>query len=136
MTRKIGAPQDRESLNFEYELDAPPARVWRALTIPEYVSRWLSPPGSHEAPGSEGASAAQPRPTSLRMLDCEPNRSVRYAWREDASPLVESIVTFRLRDNEAGGTTFSIVHELHAVTRLPADKHPANSNIPRLLLAA
>jgi uncharacterized protein YndB with AHSA1/START domain len=136
MTRKIGARCNREILNFEYELDAPPARVWRALTIPEYVSRWLLPSGSHEAPGSEGTIAAQPRPTSLRMLDCEPNSSVRCAWREDEAPLVESIVTFRLRDNEAGGTTFSIIHELRAAARLPADKHPANSNIPRLLLAA
>jgi uncharacterized protein YndB with AHSA1/START domain len=136
MTFGISSPRTDKILNFEYELDAPPAKVWRALTIPEYVARWLSAPASSKAPGCEGARASPPRPTSLRLLDCEPNHSVRYAWSEDESPLVESTVTFRVRDNKAGGTTFSIVHELRAVKQLHAKDHPANGNGPRLLLAA
>ena len=129
MKRTDAAPGRREVLNFEYELDAPPAKVWRALTIPEYVARWLTPPAS-EGPTQERAPL-QP-PASLRLLDCEPNQSVRYLWREAATPFVEDAVTFRIAANEAGGTTLRIVHELNAAKRVPA----ANSNRSTLLLAA
>jgi uncharacterized protein YndB with AHSA1/START domain len=128
--KRTDAPGGREVLNFEYELDAAPAKVWRALTIPEYVARWLTPPAS-EGPARESAAPLQP-PASLRLLDCEPNRSVRYVWREAASPFVETTVTFRVAANEAGGTTFRIVHELNAAKHMPA----ANSNRSTLLLAA
>jgi uncharacterized protein YndB with AHSA1/START domain len=117
----------QETLSFEYQLDAPPAKVWRALTIPEYVARWLVAPDS-EASAPERAA---PESGSLRLLDCEPNRSVRYGWREDGSSFGETIVTFRLAANDVGGTTFSIVHELSAAPR----ERPANSNRPMLLAA-
>ena len=121
----------REILNFEYQLDAPPAKVWRALTIPEYVARWLIAP-EREASALEDVKPLRPQPVSLRLLDCEPNQSVRYSWNEAASPFLESVVTFRLAANDAGGTTFSIVHERNIATR----KQAANSNRPLLLLAA
>ena len=130
MKRLDAAPRRREVLNFEYELDAAPTKVWRALTIPEYVARWLAPPAS-EGPARESAAPLQP-PASLRLLDCEPNQSVRYLWRDAATPLVEGAVTFRVAANEAGGTTFRIVHELNAAKSTPA----ANSNRSTLLLAA
>ena len=34
---------DTDALVFECALDAPPEKVWRALTIPEYLERWLKP---------------------------------------------------------------------------------------------
>jgi uncharacterized protein YndB with AHSA1/START domain len=112
------------SLRFEYELDAPPAQVWRAVTIPEYVAQWLTPrPAPPEAPA---------RPV---LLDCEPGRSARYAWSEDGDG-AESIVTFRLAPNDAGGTIFSIVHELVVRTDAVNVQGAANSNMPTLLLAA
>jgi uncharacterized protein YndB with AHSA1/START domain len=119
--------QEHEAaLTFEYELDAPPAQVWRAVTIPEFVAQWLTP-----AP--EGAT---PSAVSLRLLDEERGRSVRYLWREEASPFPESLVTFRLHPNDAGGTTFRIVHELTTGTRVLPRQGPANGNAPPLLLAA
>ena len=130
MKRPDAAPGRREILDFEYELDAAPAKVWRALTIPEYVARWLTPPAS-EGPTRENTAPLQP-PASLRVLDCEPNQSVRYLWRDAATPFVESTVTFRVAANEAGGTTFRIIHELNVAKRAPA----ANSNRSTLLLAA
>jgi uncharacterized protein YndB with AHSA1/START domain len=34
--------QDRtKQLVFEYQLDAPPEKVWRALSIPAFRERWL-----------------------------------------------------------------------------------------------
>lgn len=124
-------------LTFEYELDAPLAQVWRALTIPEYVVRWLvAPPVEFESGSDERRDALQPRPRSLRLLDAEPNRCVRYGWSEEVSPFLESVVTFRLNPNENGGTTFSIVHELGVTAKASASPIAANVNRPKLLLAA
>jgi uncharacterized protein YndB with AHSA1/START domain len=114
------------AVTFEYELDAPPAQVWRAVTIPEFVAQWLTPT-------PEGAT---PPAVSFRLLDEEPGRSVRYLWRDEASPLPESLVTFRLHPNDAGGTTFRIVHELMTGARVLPRQGPANGNAPPLLLAA
>jgi uncharacterized protein YndB with AHSA1/START domain len=125
------------TLRFEYELDAPPAKVWRALTIPEFVARWLTAPSAK--PASRGASdpvGAKPRPSlpvSLHIMDSEPCRFVRYSWREEGSALFDNVVTFRLRPNDSGGTTFSIVHEL---TSAWPGRDAANNNTPRLLLVA
>jgi uncharacterized protein YndB with AHSA1/START domain len=121
--------QEHEAaISFECELDAPPAQVWRAVTIPEYVAQWLTP-GLME-PGAKTPAV------SFRLLDEEPGRSVRYLCREEASPLPESLVTFRLHPNDAGGTTFCIVHELIAGARILPRQSPANGNAPPLLLAA
>ena len=129
-------PEHEPAVTFEYELDAPPAQVWRAVTIPEFVAQWLTPgliAPEGATPASEGAT---PPAVSLRLLDEEPGRSVRYLWREEASPLPESLVTFRLHPNDAGGTTFRIVHELMVGPHILPRQSPANGNAPPLLLAA
>jgi uncharacterized protein YndB with AHSA1/START domain len=122
------AETDTDILRFEVELDAPVAKVWRAVTIPEFVERWLP------ARPTEPEATPSP-PMSIRLLDQEVCRFVRYGWRDEGQASPESVVTFHLRANEAGGTTFRIVHEF-----LPAGRQnlrpPANLNRPRLLLAA
>ena len=119
MKRGDDAQKNSSALNFEYELDAPLAKVWRALTIPEYVAQWLG------LPNAEG-----PPPLSVRLLDIEPDRSVRYHWREEERTDWANLVTFHVTPNAAGGTTFRIIHERIAPARA------ANSNRPRMLLAA
>jgi uncharacterized protein YndB with AHSA1/START domain len=113
-------------VTFECELDAPPAQVWRAVTIPEFVAQWLTPE----------PAGATPAAVSFRLLDEEPGQSARYLWREEASPLPESLVTFLLYPNEAGGTTFRIVHEAMTAAHILPREGPANGNAPPLLLAA
>ena len=34
-------------LVFEATLDAPPEKIWRALTIPALRDRWMDRPGAH-----------------------------------------------------------------------------------------
>jgi uncharacterized protein YndB with AHSA1/START domain len=127
--KPVSEEQEHEAaVTFEYELDAPPAQVWRAVTIPEFVAQWLTP-GLAE-PGAKTPAV------SFRLLDEEPGRSVRYLWREETSPLPESLVTFRLHPNDVGGTTFRIVHELMTGARVLSREGPANGNAPLLLLAA
>jgi uncharacterized protein YndB with AHSA1/START domain len=137
MTHASDERKFQDALSFGYELDASPAKVWRALTIPEFVAQWLT--ARIVEPDAE---TREPEPLSsspsitLHLLASEPGRSIRYLWREEGSSFSESIVTFRLSPNDTGGTTFRIVHEPTEATRLLSRQRPANSNTPRLLLAA
>ncbi len=101
MTRKTDA-----SINLTYELDAAPSKVWRALTVPEYVSRWLKRPTVKEDASEQ--STLEPS-FQLHLISADPDTRVRYRIKDDDAI---SVVTFQIGANGTGGTTFSIVHEL------------------------
>jgi uncharacterized protein YndB with AHSA1/START domain len=103
-----------EPVILECALEAPPEKVWRALTEPALLDRWLPP----EGPGER---------TERRLLAAEPNRLVRYGWRGAESG--DSVVTFELSPAADGGTWLRLVHDGLA----PA---AANSNAPILRCAA
>lgn len=100
MTRNADA-----SIRLTYELDAAPSKVWRALTLPEYVSQWLKRPADDsEVPGGDA-----PDPSiELRLVSADPHTGVRYCMKDSDAV---SYVTFQIGANGRGGTTFSIVHE-------------------------
>lgn len=101
MIRKTDA-----SVNLTYELDAAPSRVWRALTEPEYVSQWLKRPAGKNKVPQENALVPS---FELRLISADPDSRVRYSIKDNDAV---SVVTFQIRANASGGTTFSIVHEL------------------------
>lgn len=52
-----------ESVAFEIDLPHPPEKVWRALTEPELLERWLLPViGLKLEPGAEFTLQAEPQP--------------------------------------------------------------------------
>ena len=112
--------QDDSALVFECSLDAPPEKVWRALTIPDYLARWLRPAEDVE----------------LAVVTAEENKSLTYRWREAGQGAAlgseDSLVTFELTPTGDGGTWFRLTHAPMAV---PA---AANGNVPgnSLLMAA
>lgn len=105
-------PELPRGLALEYDLDAPPEKVWRAISIPAFRDRWL--------PGGDLAEA--------EPVATEPGVEIRYRMRDGAPPFLDSVVTFRLRPGAAGGTILRVVHEL-AQAR-PAQAMPANRNGP------
>lgn len=118
MSDEAPEPQT-EKLVFEYELDADPEKVWRAIRIEEYREKWLP------------ADAL----TIEEVVSAVPGQEVRYRLRDDTPPFLESVVTFRIFPNPAGGTTLRILHELP--DRSTGSKMiAANSNTPLLMLAA
>ena len=94
---------DKDALVFECALDAPPEKVWRALTIPEYLERWLK----HE------------QEIDLAVVTAEENKSLTYRWREAGQGAVagmeDSLVTFELTPTSDGGTWFRLTHAPMAV---------------------
>ena len=103
---------DAETLVFETTLDAPPEKVWRALSIPEYLDRWLQPPEDAE----------------ISIVASDENRSMTYRWREPGPE--DSLVTFEIAPREDGGTWFRLTH---APVAVPA---AANSNEPGAMMLA
>lgn len=97
------------SLVFEYDLEEPPHKVWRAISIPEFREHWLPSEVLAEA---EAASVTA-------------GEEVRYRMRDTDPPHLESVVTFRIAPNATGGTSLRVIHELadarHARTRMAAN---------------
>ena len=108
-----------DALVFECELDASPEKVWRALTIPQYLARWLRP----DQPTAIDDTAED---IDLSVISSEENKSISYRWREAGAGQItepsDSVVTFELSPTEAGGTWFRLTH------RPPALLVAANNN--------
>ena len=108
---------DRPELVLEYDLDAPPEKVWRAISIPAFRERWL--------PEAQ-LSTAEP-------VSIVPGKEIRYRMRDDEPPHLESLVAFQLHPGEGGGTRLRIVHGLDDARLTP---RAVNDNGLAMLRAA
>ena len=106
-------------LVFECEIDEPPQKVWRAISIPEFRENWLPK-----------RALADPEATSVT-----PGQEIRYRMRDDDPPFLESVVTIQISPNANGGTSFRVIHEL-ADARVSRMAVAANSNSTISMLAA
>lgn len=118
MSDQVAEPET-ETLVQEYDLDAEPEKVWRAISLEEYREKWLA-----------SSALADPEAVSTK-----PGEEVSYRMRDDEPPFLESVVTFRIVPNQAGGTILRIIHEVADLGTARAPK-AANSNDPSLMLAA
>lgn len=109
-----------EDVVLEYKLDAPPEKVWRAISIPAFREKWLP----------DGA-LADAEPVSSASGD-----EIRYRMRDDEPPFLESVVTFQVRPNTEGGTRLRIIHRLIDARLALQPLAAANSNWPCLMRAA
>lgn len=116
-TAPDGQPQD---IVLEYELDAPPDKVWRAISIPEFREQWLP---------ARALACADP-------VGATPAQEVRYRMRDDEPPFLESLVTFQLRPAEGGGTVLRIIHALDDARLERRGRAAANDAGPFLMRAA
>jgi uncharacterized protein YndB with AHSA1/START domain len=112
--------EQTDQLVFEYELDAPPQKVWRALSVAEFREKWLP---------------------KAALADAEPVRSVPgkeigYRMRDDEPPFLHSMVTFQLRPNADGGTRLRIIHRLADRRAQHGLPRAANNNGRCLMRAA
>ena len=104
------------AIHREVTYPHPRAKVWRALTEPELVARWLMrPEGFAPVVGTKFVLRAAGKPRGWRgfveceVLAVEPERLLRYSWAgdDDGTTLV---VTFGLED-AAGGTRLVLDHQ-------------------------
>jgi uncharacterized protein YndB with AHSA1/START domain len=116
MSDIANVPREETEIALEYELDAAPEKVWRALAVPAFRERWLPQ-----------ADLAEPEPVASI-----PGVEVRYRMREEGAPFVESTVTFRIEPGVQGGTLFRIIHQIEGEAR----RTSANDNLRPVSLAA
>ena len=105
------ASAQTQSIAFDFDLDHPPEKVWRALTEPTLLAEWLLPViGLKLEPGAAFTFKTQAYPgwdgtVSCRFIEIEPQRKLRYSWNV---PFLETVVTFTLTPT-ASGTRLSLV---------------------------
>ncbi|PAP93255.1 SRPBCC family protein [Mesorhizobium wenxiniae] len=152
MTAKQHSGMAADSIEFECELPEPPEKVWRALTVPDLLAAWMMPNDIKPEIGGRFAFAKADGQIECEILDAEPERLLRYSWRERpasgnaAHPLdspIVSIVTFTLDRTISGGTHLRIVHDgfarvaTSAVATVGAGcRLSLNAHNPRQIIAA
>jgi len=114
-----------DALEFEYDLAEPPEKVWRALTVPELLAAWMMPNDIRPEIGNRFAFAGTEAAIECEILDAEPERLLRYSWREQPGDdarqdTLDSVVTFTLARTVSGGTRLRIVHDGFAGKAMPA----------------
>jgi uncharacterized protein YndB with AHSA1/START domain len=110
----------KNGIELEYDLDEPPQKVWRAISIPAFREHWLP-------------KEALAEPEAIHVT---PGQEVCYRLREDVPPFLESTVTFRIASNARGGTSLRVIHELPLTSPGRMTKAAANHNGSPIKLAA
>lgn len=93
-----------KSILLEFDLPHPPAKVWRALTEPELLARWLLKTDFAPVVGRAFQFERDPVPGWDGVIECEVIRSeeqrlLSYSWRALG---VDTVVTWHLEPIPAG----------------------------------
>jgi uncharacterized protein YndB with AHSA1/START domain len=97
---------DTRSIMMEFDLPHPPAKVWRALTEPELLAKWLMATDMKLAVGQSFTFKMPPTQgwdgvVSCEMKENELHKRLRYSW---GSLGLDTVVTWTLAPTSKGGT--------------------------------
>jgi uncharacterized protein YndB with AHSA1/START domain len=97
---------ETQSIKLEFDLPHSPAKVWRALTEPELLAKWMMSTDMQLAIGKSFEFKSQPAPNWDGVIHCEmkeiePQKLLRYSW---ASLGIDTVVTWTLAPTAKGGT--------------------------------
>ncbi len=98
--------QSTRSITMEFDLPHPPEKVWRALTEPELLAKWLMTTDMKLAVGQHFAFKSQPTPgwdgvVSCEMKEIELHKRLQYSW---GSLGLDTVITWTLLPTSKGGT--------------------------------
>ena len=126
--------KEKPSLTIVRKLKAAPDKVWRALTHPEALKKWMAPDDAFKFPVAETdvrvggryhivmiSPDGEDHDVSGSYRVIVPNRKLVYTWAWKSTPERESLVTFELRAAD-GGTELTLKHEQFADEEA-RDKH-------------
>ena len=107
-----------DAIIIEAALDQPPELVWRALTEPALVARWLGVSDIRAVVGERFAvkpgGAAGDDPIACEVLEADPHHLLSYRWRgagEGEAAVLDTVVTWILEPTAEGGTRLRLVHD-------------------------
>lgn len=104
--------EDVTAVHVDQFLAHPPRAVWRALTEPDLLARWLMPNDIKPVAGHRFHLHADPKPAAgfaggpvpCEVLEVDPERLLKISWGETWT------VTWRL-EPEGRGTRLFVSHE-------------------------
>jgi len=113
--------QETKTIVVEYEIARPPSAVWRALTEPALLARWLMENDIRPEVGHRFTFRAPPISgwdgvVHCEVLEVDAPRQLRYSWRGGADDLqgygtrIDTIVTWTLTATDGGGTLLRLEH--------------------------
>lgn len=110
--------EDLRCIRVDQFIGHPPARVWRALTDPELMARWLMPNDFRPVVGHRFTFRTSPMPAvrfggvcHCEVLAVEPERLLRISWVDPGEENgLDSVVTWRL-EPEGRGTRLFLEHD-------------------------
>ena len=97
-----------KSIVCDYDLPGAPFRVWRTLTEPALVARWLMATDIAPIVGHRFTFRSRPMgdwdgTVRCEVLAVEPERLLRYSWLGGSPPnVLDSIVTWTLTPTSTG----------------------------------
>jgi uncharacterized protein YndB with AHSA1/START domain len=105
---------DARTIHVDEFLGHPPARVWKALTDPVLLAKWLMPNDFRAVVGHRFTFLTDPRPNvgfdgvvHCEVLAVEPERLLRISWRGGT---LDTTVTWTLAP-EGRGTRLFLEHD-------------------------
>ena len=107
---------ETQSISMEYDLPYPPAKVWRALTEPELLAKWIMVNDMRPLVGHSFTFKADPTPWWNGIVNCEVlevdlHKRLRYSWRSGSESLpLDTVVTWTLTPTPSGGTRLALEH--------------------------
>lgn len=127
MTEPEIAKPKQAAILLECDLDEPVEKVWRALSEPELLAKWLMPNDIRAEAGQAFTLSGKPEQggtIACEILASEPPRRLSFSWRgRDTRPdgsvhELDTVVTFELAARPDGGTHLRLAHSGFTV---PAD---------------
>lgn len=116
-----------EQLEFSAELDEPPEKVWRAISEPELLAKWLP-----ELVATEGETPL----ISAEPIFTAEGEEIHYRWHDIGLPEFDTYVVFDLKARQNGGTLLRITHQLRPAQTVKMTLRAANANGTTLMRAA
>jgi uncharacterized protein YndB with AHSA1/START domain len=105
---------DPRTVRVDEFLAHSPARVWKALTDPVMLAKWLMPNDFQPVVGHRFTFRTDPRPNAgfdgvvhCQVLVAEPERLLRFTWRGGS---LDTTVTWTL-EPEGRGTRLFLEHD-------------------------
>jgi uncharacterized protein YndB with AHSA1/START domain len=113
--------EETKTIVVEYDIKRPPSAVWRALTEPALVARWLMENDIRPEVGHRFTFRAPPVAgwdgvVHCEVLEVDAPRRLRYSWRGGADAIqgygerIDTVVTWTLTATEGGGTLLRLEH--------------------------